>query len=206
MTYLKKATLTAACALTLSMGLTIAPDKAQAGVDPFIGDIMIVGFNFCPRGWAAADGQLIAISNNQALYALLGTMYGGDGRSTFALPDLRGRAAIGQGSGPGLTSRLSGQKGGSVSKSMTVTTMASHSHAVNATNLDGDMIATTHLIQHSIPLSISLVHSYCVILVGAWPKSERLPNYACFPPLESSVTHGPLPALACRWACCGAAH
>lgn len=84
MTYLKKATLTAACALTLSMGLTIAPDKAQAGVDPYLGDIMIVGFNFCPRGWAAADGQLIAISSNQALFALLGTMHGGNGRTTFA--------------------------------------------------------------------------------------------------------------------------
>ncbi|MFT4742286.1 MAG: microcystin-dependent protein [Yoonia sp.] len=138
MTYLKKATLTAACALTLSMGLTIAPDKAQAGVDPFLGDIMIVGFSFCPRGWAAADGQLLAINSNQSLFALLGSTYGGDGRTTFALPDLRGRAAIGQGSGPGLSPRRSGQNGGSELKTMTVTTMASHSHAVNANNLDGN--------------------------------------------------------------------
>lgn len=138
MTYLKKATLTAACALTLSMGLTVAPNQAEAGVDPYLGDIMIVGFNFCPRGWAAADGQLLAINSNQSLFALLGTIYGGDGRTNFALPDLRGRATIGQGSSPGLTSRLSGQNGGSESKTMDVTTMASHSHAVNATNLDGD--------------------------------------------------------------------
>lgn len=138
MTYLKKATVSAVCALTLSAGLAIAPDRAEADTEPYLGDIMIVGFNFCPRSWAKAEGQILAINSNQSLFALLGTTYGGDGRTTFALPDLRGRVAIGQGNGPGLTSHTAGQRGGSEAKTMTESTMASHGHAVNANNLDGD--------------------------------------------------------------------
>lgn len=138
MTYLKKATVSAVCALTLSVGLASVPNRAAAEVDPYLGDIMIVGFNFCPRGWAAAEGQLLPINQNQALFSLLGTTFGGDGRSTFALPDLRSRVTMGQGSGPGLTTRTAGQRGGSETKFMTEATMPSHSHAVNANNLDGD--------------------------------------------------------------------
>jgi len=81
-------------------------------MEPFIGQIQPFGFNFAPRGWAKCDGQLIAISSNNALFSLLGTTYGGDGRTTFALPDLRGRVSIHHGSGPGLSSYRLGQKGG----------------------------------------------------------------------------------------------
>ena len=83
--------LAAAAAAT---GMTAVPSPAQAAADPFIGEIMMVGYTFCPRGWAEANGQLIAISSNTALFSLYGTTYGGDGRTTFALPDLRGRAPI----------------------------------------------------------------------------------------------------------------
>ena len=138
MTYLKKVSFSAVCALTLTLGLASAPDRARAGPDPLLGDIMIVGFNFCPRGWLKADGQLLAISSNQSLFSLLGTQFGGDGRTTFALPDLSGRVTMGIGNGPGLTPRTAGQKGGSETRTMTQSTMASHSHAVNANNLDGD--------------------------------------------------------------------
>ena len=138
MTYLKKATVSAVCALTLSVGLTSAPNRAAADSEPYLGDIMIVGFSFCPRNWAKAEGQLLSINMNQALFALLGTQYGGDGSTTFGLPDLRGRVTMGQGNGPGLTSRTAGQRGGSETKTMTVSTMPSHGHAVNANNLDGD--------------------------------------------------------------------
>ena len=82
-------------------------------MEPFIGQIQAFGFNFAPRGWAFCDGQLLAISQNQALFSLLGTMYGGDGRTTFGLPDLRGRFMMHRGDGPGLSSRLLGQKAGS---------------------------------------------------------------------------------------------
>ena len=87
----------------------IFPSRNQ---EPFIGEIMIVGFTFAPRGWAFCDGQLLAISQNDALFALLGTTYGGDGRTTFALPDLRGRVPLHPGQGPGLTRRRLGEKGG----------------------------------------------------------------------------------------------
>jgi len=138
MTHLNEANVFAACALALSVGFASTPDRVEAGVDPFLGDIMMVGFNFCPRGWVAAEGQLLPINQNQSLYSLLGTTYGGDGRTSFALPDLRGRAINGQGDGPGLSQRRQGQKGGSDSKVMTQDTMASHNHLVNANNQDGD--------------------------------------------------------------------
>ena len=97
---------------------------------PFLGQIMAVGFNFAPRGWALCAGQLLSIAENTALYSLLGTTYGGDGRTTFALPDLRGRCAIGMGQGSGLTNRPEGQKGGVEAETLTSNQLPSHSHAV----------------------------------------------------------------------------
>ena len=79
-------------------------------MEPFIGQIIMVGFNFAPRGWAKCQGQLLAIASHQALFSLLGTMYGGDGRTTFGLPDYRGRTPIGEGSGPGLSNVVQGQR------------------------------------------------------------------------------------------------
>lgn len=81
-------------------------------MEPFIGQIQAVGFNFAPRGWALCDGQLLPINSNQALFSLLGTTYGGDGRTTFALPDLRGRSIVHPGTGPGLAPIQQGQRGG----------------------------------------------------------------------------------------------
>jgi microcystin-dependent protein len=80
-------------------------------MNQFIGTILMVGFNFAPVGWALCEGQLLPISQNQALFSLLGTTYGGDGRTNFALPDLRGRMPIGMGQGPGLPDYLLGQSG-----------------------------------------------------------------------------------------------
>ena len=80
--------------------------------EPFIGQIKIFAGNFAPRGWAFCDGTLLQVSQNTALFSILGTTYGGDGRSTFGIPDLRGRACMHPGRGPGLTSRRLGQKGG----------------------------------------------------------------------------------------------
>ena len=88
----------------------VFPSRSSA--DPLLGEIIMFGGNFAPRGWAFADGQLLPISQNTALFSLFGTIYGGDGRTTFALPDLRGRAAIHAGSGPGLTPRPLGSSGG----------------------------------------------------------------------------------------------
>ncbi len=101
--------------------------------EPFLGEIRLFGFNFAPRGWAHCDGQLLPIAQNSALFSLLGTIYGGDGRTTFALPDLRGRVPMHMGTGPGLSSHPIGQKSGNESVTLTETQIPSHSHTANGT-------------------------------------------------------------------------
>lgn len=95
---------------------------------PFIGQIKMFGGNFAPRNWALCDGQLLTISSNEALFSILGTQYGGDGRTTFGLPDLRGRVPMHDGTGPGLTPRTIGQKSGSETVTLTESQIPSHSH------------------------------------------------------------------------------
>ncbi len=99
-------------------------------MEGFIGTILPVGFNFAPRGWYSCEGQLLSIAQNSAMFSLLGVTYGGDGRTTFALPDLRGRRAIGQGQGPNLKNYQQGQASGTESVSITVNNMPAHNHAV----------------------------------------------------------------------------
>ncbi|HMQ49846.1 MAG TPA: tail fiber protein [Saprospiraceae bacterium] len=99
-------------------------------MEAIIGQIQPFGFNFAPKNWAFCDGQLISISTNSALFSLLGTIYGGDGQTTFALPDLRGRTALHQGSGPGIDSTKIGTKGGSNSTTLSTATIPSHTHAI----------------------------------------------------------------------------
>lgn len=101
-------------------------------MDPFLAEIKLFGGNFAPRGWALCDGQLLPISQYSALFSILGTVYGGDGRTTFALPDLRGRTPIGQGNGPGLSSNRLGQKGGRETITLTINELPSHSHVATA--------------------------------------------------------------------------
>lgn len=98
-------------------------------MDPFIGEIVMFGGNFAPRSWAFCNGQLLAISSNSALFSILGTTYGGDGRTTFGLPDLRGRSAIHPGTGPGLSTIKLGQRGGAEYKTLNVLEMPNHAHS-----------------------------------------------------------------------------
>lgn len=95
----------------------------------FLGQIQAFGFNFAPRGWAKCDGQLLPIAQNTALFSLLGTIYGGDGRTTFGLPDLRGRVPMHAGNGPGLTPRPQGQKYGTETNNLTTAQMPAHNHS-----------------------------------------------------------------------------
>ncbi len=104
--------------------------------------------NFAPRGWAFCDGQLLAVSQNDALFSLLGTIYGGDGRTTFGLPDLRGRIPLHQGTGPGLSQRRLGAKGGDEKVTLTTNQLASHSHdimgsgnAANQSTVQGNIMS-----------------------------------------------------------------
>jgi microcystin-dependent protein len=101
-------------------------------VDPFVAEIRIVPFNFAPKGWAFCDGQLLPISQNTALFSLLGTFYGGDGKSTFALPDLQGSVALHPGQGSGLSEYFLGQIGGSETVTLTQAEMPAHTHTANA--------------------------------------------------------------------------
>jgi microcystin-dependent protein len=102
--------------------------------EPFLGEIRMFAGNFAPRGWAFCDGQLLAVSQNDALFSLYGTIYGGDGRTTFGLPDLRGRIPIHAGQGPGLSPRSLGAKSGSETVIPTTDQLPAHSHVQQATN------------------------------------------------------------------------
>ena len=105
--------------------------------DPFVAEIRIFPFNFAPKGWAWCDGQLMPISQNTALFSLLGTTYGGDGKSTFALPDLQGRAPMHPGQGPGLSLHDLGETGGSETVTLLESEIPAHAHAMNASQADG---------------------------------------------------------------------
>ncbi len=106
--------------------------------DPFVAEIRIFPFNFAPRGWAWCDGQLLPLSQNTALFSLLGTTYGGNGASNFALPDLQGRAPMHPGQGPGLSLHDLGETGGSETVSLLESEIPNHSHIVRASALPGN--------------------------------------------------------------------
>lgn len=106
--------------------------------DPFIGEIRMFGGNFAPRGWAFCHGQILSIAQNTALFSLLGTIYGGNGQTTFALPDLRGRVPVGQGQGPGLSNRQIGEQAGVENVTLTAQQMPAHNHAAQASSARGN--------------------------------------------------------------------
>jgi microcystin-dependent protein len=101
--------------------------------DPYLGEIRMVAFNFAPQGWQQCWGQIMSIAQNSALFSLLGTIYGGNGQTTFALPDLRGRSAVGMGQGLGLSNIDIGQIAGTENVSMTINNMPAHTHAATVT-------------------------------------------------------------------------
>lgn len=103
-------------------------------MDPFIAEIRVFGFNFAPKGWAECNGQIMPISQNTALFSLLGTNFGGDGKSTFGLPDFQGSAAIGQGQGPGLSEYYVGEEGGVPNVTLLQTEIPMHTHQAKGTN------------------------------------------------------------------------
>jgi microcystin-dependent protein len=132
-------------ALALLVGSASWSTNAHAS-EPFLAQIVMFGSNFAPRGWALCDGQILPISSNQALFVFLGTTYGGDGRTTFALPDMRGRVPIHAGSGPGLSTIPLGQKGGVEDVALSTLQIPSHTHTAVATaDLNGTSSRGTSL-------------------------------------------------------------
>jgi microcystin-dependent protein len=163
--------------------------------EPFIGEIRAFGFTFAPRGWATCSGQILSIAQNTALFSLLGTTYGGNGQTTFALPDLRGRIGINQGQGPGLSNRSLGEQAGEENHTLTANEMPSHTHAqpastadqstnrpgsavptkggVYAGSGDGTLMDPTTAAGGSQPhnnMPPYLVINYCIALEGIYPS------------------------------------
>ena len=132
----------------------------------FIGTVMPFSFGFVPKGWAACDGQLLPVSQHDALFSLLGTTYGGDGRTTFGLPDLRGRVAVHQGRGPGLTPMIMGQHPGEEVVTLTTDQLSSHNHAASISNVTGKIECNSGTGNTDSPVG----HSIC--------KSERTNIYS----------------------------
>lgn len=159
-----------------------APARAQ---NPFVGQIDIVPYNFAPFGWALCQGQLLPIAQNTALFSLLGTQYGGDGMTTFALPDFRGRMAIGQGQGPGLEPYIIGETGGEESVTLTLSQLPVHSHAAmgsstSATTLGptgSEWATTTTYLYSSTATTLVPMNNGAIGAMGGGQPHENRPPY-----------------------------
>ena len=162
-------------------------------MDPIIGQIILIGFNWAPQGWALCNGQLLPISQYNALFSLIGTTYGGDGRTTFALPDLRGRVPVHQGNGPGLTPRVMGEASGTEAVTLTLPEIPMHTHTATVSaqpaSRGGTVLAASGLLNTGpsdlvlAPTTISpaggsmphqnmqpyLVMNYIIALEGIYP-------------------------------------
>ena len=161
--------------------------ERNEGSEPFIGEIRLVGFNFPPRGWAYCEGQLLSIASYSALFSLLGTTYGGDGRTTFALPDLRGRIAVHPGTGPGLSNYRWGERGGTNSTTLNTNTIPAHNHYVP--QLGGDTANTGGNQSHSnIQPYLALYHS--IALQGIYPSRNGGASVESEPYLAEIVIFG----------------
>ncbi|MCW3107835.1 MAG: Microcystin dependent protein [Segetibacter sp.] len=130
--------------------------------EPFIGQITMFAGNFAPRGWALCNGQLLSISQNTALFSILGTTYGGNGQTTFALPDLRSRVPIHPGQGPGLSPYSLGQQGGSETVTLNTNQMPAHYHTLNASSADStETSPTNHVLAETYdPNTLNSLNSY----------------------------------------------
>jgi microcystin-dependent protein len=124
--------------------------------EPFVGEIRMFAGNFAPQGWAFCDGQLLAVSQNDALFSLFGTVYGGDGRTTFGLPDLRGRVPMHAGTGPGLSQRRLGARGGTETATVAVDQIPSHTHQMKAS---GDLAGRANP-QDNLPAKSAQIELY----------------------------------------------
>ncbi len=152
--------------------------------EPFLAEVRLVGFNFAPRGWAFCDGQILPINQNQSLYSLLGTTYGGDGRTSFALPDMRGRTPMHVGSSNGGDSHKLGQKSGEETHTLSAGEMASHDHLLEASTTDGNNVNPTGLVlakatvaTYTEPSNLEAMNVGAVSNVGGGRAHENMQPY-----------------------------
>lgn len=152
--------------------------------EPFLAEVRIVGFNFAPRGWALCDGQILPINQNQSLYSLLGTTYGGDGRTSFALPDLRGRVPIHVGQSNGGADHREGQKGGEETHTLSANEMPQHDHPAqcstdNATSntASGNTLARATSTIYQDASNLTNMSSAAVSNVGGGQAHENMQPY-----------------------------
>jgi microcystin-dependent protein len=161
--------------------------------NPYVGEIRLFGFNFAPVGWIRCDGRLLFIADNDTLFALIGTTYGGDGQHTFALPDLRGRLPVHQGQGPGLSPYAMGQVSGTETVTLTANTIPGHSHLALATTAAATTGTPGDQVQ---PGAVANQTMYVTDLTGASPFSlspqstglagSSQPHENCMPTLTAS--------------------
>ena len=157
----------------------------------YIAEIRMFAGNFAPRGWAFCDGQLLSIAQNTALFSILGTTYGGDGRQTFALPDFRGRAPVhaGASQGPGLSSYVLGQQGGTEAVALSVPQLPAHGHLVNAVASGGNQASPTGnlpaiestgtSLDYSNSASNAQMHAGMINSTGSGQPHSNVPPYLC---------------------------
>ena len=150
---------------------------------PFLAQIMLFGGNFAPRGWAFCNGQSLKIADHSALFSLLGTTYGGDGRSTFALPDLRGRVPIHAGTGPGLTPRRLGQAMGQETVTLDEAQLPAHAHSVNVGDVPacddspaGDVLASAEIYSDQVGQMVPLAEASGGAAGGGQPHENMQPS------------------------------
>ena len=122
--------------------------------DPFLGEIKMCSFNFAPKGWALCNGQFLPINQNQALFSILGTTYGGNGQTSFALPDLRDRVPIHFGQGPGLTLHTLGERSGAASHTLAIAELPAHNHGVRASTAFGSVVSPAGMYPSRNPAAI----------------------------------------------------
>lgn len=152
--------------------------------DPFVAEIRIFGFNFPPRGWAFCDGQLMPISQNTALFSLVGTFYGGDGKSTFAIPNLQGASPVQHGQGQGLSDRFLGEMGGAETTTLIVSEIPQHTHVLQANGFQGDNVAP------GAGKSIAASTGGAVFASGSPPLTQMAPQ--ALPTAGGSLPHNNL--------------
>lgn len=153
--------------------------------EPFLAEVRIVGFNFAPRGWAFCDGQILPINQNQSLYSLLGTTYGGDGRTSFGLPDLRGRVPMHVGRSNGGGDHREGQKSGEETHTLSGAEMPQHTHTLRASSTNANSgVPTGHVLASSTlpeayrdPTNLGFMRSGSITNVGGGQAHENMQPY-----------------------------